>query len=192
MNLMTLLTRLSAALFAAAVALTTTAATLPALRVSENQRFLITAEGKPFFWLADTAWQLIHDLDEAETRRYLADRRDAPSARQMGYLRKLIEARPFLTQRPDLSLLAFEQERPWEMCLALRGDGYVLVYTPTGRTLEVQLGKLSGAKVKASWFNPRTGATTAIGELENKGRRSFDPPGEEQSGNDWVLALESQ
>ena len=35
---------------------------------------------------------------------------DAPSAKQMGHLRKLIEARPFLTQRPDLSVLAFEQE----------------------------------------------------------------------------------
>jgi hypothetical protein len=49
---------------------------LPRLKVSDNQRFLVTADGKPFFWLADTAWQLIHDLDEAETRRYLADRRD--------------------------------------------------------------------------------------------------------------------
>jgi hypothetical protein len=73
---MTLLTRWSTAWFAVAVTLTTTAAPLPALRVSENQRFLITADGKPFFRLADTAWQLIHDLDEAETRRYLADRRD--------------------------------------------------------------------------------------------------------------------
>jgi hypothetical protein len=46
------------------------------LRVSDNHRFLVTAEGKPFFWLADTAWQLIHDLDEAEMRRYFADRRE--------------------------------------------------------------------------------------------------------------------
>ena len=49
---------------------------LEALRVSENRRFLVTAKGQPFFWLADTAWQLIHDLDGAEMRRYLADRRD--------------------------------------------------------------------------------------------------------------------
>lgn len=49
---------------------------LPRLRVADNGRFLVTAGGEPFFWLADTAWQLIHDLDEAEVRRYFADRRD--------------------------------------------------------------------------------------------------------------------
>lgn len=128
----------------------------------------------------------------AGPKEYWYDALDAPSARQMGYLRKLIEARPFLTHRPDLSVLGFEQARPWEMCLALRGDGYVLVYTPTGRTLDIQLGKLSGGKVNSSWFNPRTGATEAIGGFENQGRRRFDPPGEEQSGHDWVLLLESQ
>jgi hypothetical protein len=55
-------------LFAGAAILQVAAAPLPALRVSENQRFLITADGKPFFWLADTAWQLIHDLDETKRR----------------------------------------------------------------------------------------------------------------------------
>ncbi|MHC1767110.1 MAG: DUF4038 domain-containing protein [Verrucomicrobiia bacterium] len=29
---------------------------LPRVQVSENRRFLVTADGKPFFWLADTAW----------------------------------------------------------------------------------------------------------------------------------------
>lgn len=76
MKFKTLLTRSTMAWFAVGANLTTSAAPLPALRVSENQRFLITADGEPFFWLADTAWQMIHDLDEAETRRYLADRRD--------------------------------------------------------------------------------------------------------------------
>ena len=31
---------------------------LPGLRVSDNGRFLITAEGKFFFWLGDTAWHM--------------------------------------------------------------------------------------------------------------------------------------
>jgi len=30
---------------------------LPRLRVSENTRFLVTADGRPFFWLGDTAWE---------------------------------------------------------------------------------------------------------------------------------------
>lgn len=50
------------------------AADLPALRVSDNKRFLVTAEGKPFFWLGDTAWELFHRLDRAEADTYLRDR----------------------------------------------------------------------------------------------------------------------
>jgi hypothetical protein len=36
------------------------------------------------------------------------------------------------------------------------------------------------------------GTTTNIGELENKGVHEFDPPGEPNPGNDWVLVLETQ
>lgn len=141
-----------------------------------NSIWQFFAPGKRPLYAAKTPWR---------------DALDAPSAVQMGHLRRLIEARPFLTQKPDLSLLAFAQSLPWEMCLALRGDGYALLYTPTGRTLEMNLGRTSGAKVKAAWFNPRTGETTALGEFENKGRRAFDPSGEKEPGNDWVLVLDS-
>lgn len=47
---------------------------LPRLRVSDNHRFLITAEGRPFFWLGDTAWELFHRLNREEAERYLKNR----------------------------------------------------------------------------------------------------------------------
>ena len=50
---------------------------------------------------------------------------------------------------------------------ALRGEGYALLYTPTGRKLDVQLDKLGFAKAGASWFDPRDGKATAIGTFEN-------------------------
>jgi hypothetical protein len=46
----------------------------PALRVSDNGRFLVTEDGTPFFWLGDTAWELFHRLDREESDRYLTDR----------------------------------------------------------------------------------------------------------------------
>jgi hypothetical protein len=122
--------------------------------------------------------------------QYWYDALPAPSATQMGHLRKLIESRNFVTQVPDNSILAFEQSLPWEMCLALRGDGFALAYTPTGRTLDVQLGKLAGAKVKAAWFDPRTGKSMPLGDLSDGAAHRFDPPGDEQQGNDWVLTLD--
>jgi hypothetical protein len=62
------------ALVMVGLALLTEAAALPELRVSDNQRFLVTAEGKPFFWLGDTAWELFHRLNREEADRYLENR----------------------------------------------------------------------------------------------------------------------
>ena len=47
---------------------------LPRLKVSENKRFLVTEGGKPFFYLADTAWELFHRLTREEADAYLKDR----------------------------------------------------------------------------------------------------------------------
>jgi hypothetical protein len=44
------------------------------LRVSANQRYLQTADGQPFFWLGDTAWELFHRLNREEAIRYLTTR----------------------------------------------------------------------------------------------------------------------
>jgi len=46
------------------------------LRVSDNQRFLQTEDGKPFFWLGDTAWELFHRLTREEADKYLKNRAD--------------------------------------------------------------------------------------------------------------------
>lgn len=127
----------------------------------------------------------------ANPKEYWYEALDVPSAVQMGHLRRLLESRPFPTQTPDLGMLAFEQTLPWEMCVALRGDGFGLVYTPTGRKLEIRLGRIKAERVRAAWFDPRTGASTAIGEFENAGQRAFEPPGGEKPGNDWVLVLEA-
>lgn len=46
------------------------------LQVSSNKRFLQTADGKPFFWLGDTAWELFHRLNREEATMYLKNRAD--------------------------------------------------------------------------------------------------------------------
>ena len=44
------------------------------LRVSGNGRFLVHEDGAPFFFLADTAWELFHRLDREGADLYLANR----------------------------------------------------------------------------------------------------------------------
>jgi hypothetical protein len=63
-------------------ALLTSTAHLPAqapaeaarLVVSQNGRYLQYADGRPFFYLGDTAWELFHRLNREEADLYLADR----------------------------------------------------------------------------------------------------------------------
>ena len=44
------------------------------LRVAAGGRHLVDADGRPFLYLADTAWQLFHRLTLEEAERYLNDR----------------------------------------------------------------------------------------------------------------------
>jgi len=47
---------------------------LPRLMVSENRRFLVYEDGRPFFYLGDTAWELFHRLNREDASLYLEDR----------------------------------------------------------------------------------------------------------------------
>jgi len=46
-----------------------------AIRLSPDRRYLVHADGTPFFWLADTAWNGALRSTDQEWRRYLAERR---------------------------------------------------------------------------------------------------------------------
>ncbi|CAN5842915.1 glycoside hydrolase family 140 protein [soil metagenome] len=46
----------------------------PRLKVSDNGRFLVQEDGRPFFYLGDTAWELFHRRDREEAVHYLDDR----------------------------------------------------------------------------------------------------------------------
>ena len=44
------------------------------LQVSPNRRYLTHADGTPFFWIGDTAWELFHRLTREEVTLYLETR----------------------------------------------------------------------------------------------------------------------
>jgi hypothetical protein len=111
-----------------------------------------------------------------------------PGAAQMRYVRALIESRPYFSRVPDQSLV----ENPLDgndRIVATRGAGYAFIYSAQGRKFAVLLSKLGAAKLKAWWYNPRTGAAEDAGTFDGAGTREFTCPAE-GFGSDWVLVLD--
>jgi len=123
---------------------------------------------------------------------------DLPGSFQVGYAKKLFESRPMLELVPDQSLIVKGQGNCGSYSPAIKGKSFAFIYIPTGNTLTIKLGTIDGAKVKAWWFNPRTGKSNLIGEYENKGEQQFNVPGMSKDlpwlksgrGSDWVLVLD--
>jgi hypothetical protein len=111
-----------------------------------------------------------------------------PGAAQMQYVRALIESRSFLSRVPDQSIVANALEGA-DHIAATRGDGYLFVYSAQGRPFTVNMGKISGERVRAWWYNPRSGTSTESEPLDNRGTHEFQPPSQ-GFGSDWVLVLD--
>ena len=119
--------------------------------------------------------------------------KDLPGAGQMRHLRALIESRPILARVPDQSLLASDPGRGTDHVRATRaGDGsYAFVYSASGAPFTVDLGKLSGGRLRACWYDPRDGSAQVVGTLAREGRKEFVPPSRGK-GRDWVLVLDDE
>jgi hypothetical protein len=117
---------------------------------------------------------------------------DDPGAGQMQHLKKLMLARPYLERVPDQSLIAGANGQQYDFLVATRGRDYAFIYTCNGRSFAVNMDRIAGDQVKASWYNPRDGSFQLIGLVPNQGIKSFDPPGARQPGNDWVLVLDKK
>ncbi len=115
---------------------------------------------------------------------------DQPGAIQMGYLKALILSRDFHSRRPDQAILAGNLHDPTGHLQACSGDDFWMVYIPTGKQVEVHLDRLDGKEVRCSWFSPRDGTSLDLGMYPTGSITSFDPPGEVQRGNDWVLVID--
>jgi hypothetical protein len=133
-------------------------------------------------------WRVGHD-SLMWTRRPWYEALHLPGAAQMGHARALLLSRPFLERVPDQSLLLSEAGAGVHHVRATRDEQgrYAMVYIPTGRPVELDLAKLSGERLRASWFDPRTGMARVIGVFPKAERRAWTPP---FGGPDWVLVLD--
>jgi hypothetical protein len=121
---------------------------------------------------------------------------EQPGANQMQHARWLLESRPW-DRVPDDTLVVTER-----VATAVPGagryrfvgtraadGGWAMVYVPAGRPFGVRQGAVSGERMRAWWYDPRTGSATDLGEMPTGAEHRFTPP---QAGEelDWVLVLD--
>jgi hypothetical protein len=120
-----------------------------------------------------------------------------PGASQMQFGRRLIESRPMQSRMPD-DLLIVPDEVATSVPRAGRyrfvatrdeAGSFGMVYVPCGRPLTVRLSALKAEKIKAWWFDPRTGKSEAAGEYSGEETRRFTPPSPGEQF-DWILVLD--
>jgi len=120
---------------------------------------------------------------------------DFAGANEMKYVRALIESRPMLDRIPDQSMLVNQGSGTSERIQATRGKDYLFVYSAYGRPIIIKPGKISGTKLNAHWYDPRTGKSKFIGSFANNKQLSFIPPLPVNSPvpsqrEDWILILD--
>lgn len=122
-------------------------------------------------------------------KQFFREALDSAGAFQMQYVKRLVLSRPYFGRVNDQSLVAGDGEK-YERVLVTRGKDFLFAYTYTGRDFKIKMGGISGSRVNAWWFDPRTGKATKSGAHSNTGLVSFNPPGDRANGNDWVLVLD--
>lgn len=124
---------------------------------------------------------------------------DDPGSYQMRHLRRLMESRPFATRIPDQSVILSPKGKGTDYIVATR-DGtpgksdatYLMAYTPLSHVMKLNSSLIPGKRLRAWWYDPRTGVAYYEGESGNTGEkaapwhtRPFDSP-----GPDWVFVVD--
>lgn len=150
-----------------------------------------------------SVWQMYDpDKGRAPVNRPLMPWREAldrPAAVQAGYLRRLVESRPYFTRipAPDFIIPAEVASAVpggngrYRMTATMDAEGsYAMVYVPCGRAFSVRADMLKAKKIAAWWFCPRTGRAKRAGVFDNDGcPMTFVPPAVGEA-DDVVLVLD--
>ncbi|MEO6221143.1 MAG: glycoside hydrolase family 140 protein [Ginsengibacter sp.] len=136
-------------------------------------------------------WQMYSPKREGVNGPHIfwPDAMELPGANQMIFVKKLMLSHPLLDRVPDQSLIVQNNLSASKRIQATRGKDYLFVYTSEGKTFTVNLNKISGDRLQAYWYDPRTGKSKDAVTVANRGSQKFTPPSSGY-GQDWVLVMD--
>ena len=113
-----------------------------------------------------------------------------PGSGQMKFMKDLFEVLPWQKMKLNQDLILNNTPENESYILAAMDDNknVMMAYTPTGKSINLDLTRMGSKKVKAYWFNPRSGKMLGIGDYETKKTQEFKP-WSDGWGSDFLLLV---
>lgn len=106
---------------------------------------------------------------------------------QMQYLKALMLSLPYFDRIPDQGIIYRDNGTRYERLSCTRGNDYILIYNYTGRSMHVDLDRISGSSKDIWWMDATTGNLTYMGR--KSGRTMLLPPSGSHDG--VLIAIDS-
>lgn len=113
----------------------------------------------------------------------------AEAAAQMKWLKTIMKTGSYFDRVPAQDAITYNGTK-YDYITGIRSKSQALFYSFNGRNFHLDISKLKFSPKKASWFNPSNGTQVQISDYRISVNKEFNPPGEKENGNDWVLILE--
>ena len=160
------------------------------VRVSAYWSMLAGAAG--YTYGCNDIWQM-YDINREPIINARTDWKIAlelPGSSQMKYMKEIFMTLPWQKMELNQSLIVNKNTENELYMLSAIGENsdFIIAYTPSGTPIEIDLTKMNSEKVKAYWFNPRSGKILYIGDFETKIPYEFKP-WTNGWGSDFLLIL---
>jgi len=113
-----------------------------------------------------------------------------PGSIQMRFMKDLFEIFPWQKMVCNQSLIVNDnpEDESYIVCAVGPLNDFVISYTPYGKPIKINLTLLNAERVKAYWYNPRSGKVVKIGDFSTKESIVFKPWSNGR-GSDFILVI---
>ncbi|HKK73797.1 MAG TPA: glycoside hydrolase family 140 protein [Saprospiraceae bacterium] len=152
----------------------------------------MTAGAAGFTYGCNDIWQMysLERHPNLQARTGWKSALSLPGAKQMTFMKNIFEKLPWQSMHNDQTLIVNENPEDASFITSAIGADrdFILAYTPTGNPIKINVSKLSSEKIKAYWFNPRSGELSYIGDFGTSEAVEFSPWARGW-GSDFLLIL---
>lgn len=160
------------------------------VRVSAYWSILSGAAG--YTYGCNDIWQM-YDINRTPTLNARTDWKvslNLPGAMHMGFMKQIIEKFDWQSMNYDPSLILNNNPENESYIVAAIGvdKDFILAYTPTGKSIKIDVSRLKADNVFSYWFNPRSGKIKYIGEYKEPSQVEYKPWAQGW-GSDFLLII---